>query len=135
MAVDPRELVRLALRVAADKHGENLRVLDVGKNLQVTDYFVLITAQNRRQAQAICAAIDYETKHAGVTKPRIEGYAGGWWILLDFDEIVIHVFQSDARAYYNMEQLWADADDCTESFLQDSAEASRTSADPERASE
>ena len=86
-----RDLIRQALAIARDKHGGELRVLDVSAGLSITDYFVLVTAQNRRQAQAICSGIDREMKQAGVPKARIEGYQVGWWILLDFDEVVIHV--------------------------------------------
>jgi ribosome-associated protein len=111
-----QELIRHALAIARDKHGGDLRVLDVSEGLSITDFFVLVTAQNRRQAQAICAAIDKEMKHAGVPKARIEGYSAGWWVLLDFDEVVIHIFQSDARAFYNLDELWADAKDLSSDF-------------------
>lgn len=111
------DLIRKAVEIALDKKGTDLRVLDVAKGLSITDWFVLVSADSRRQAQAIASAIDIEMKHAGVPKAKIEGHADGWWILLDFDEVVIHVFQSEARAFYDLEQLWADAQDRTKSYL------------------
>ena len=110
------ELIQRAIEIAAEKKVEDIKVLDVGGNLTITDYFVLITVQNRRQAQAISSAIDYEMKHAGVPKASIEGQQGGWWVLLDYDSVVIHVFQAEARKFYDLDQLWADSADRTEEF-------------------
>ena len=111
------DLIHNAIRIALDKKGEGIRVLNVAKGLSITDWFVLISANSRRQAQAIASAIDIEMKHAGVPKAKIEGRADGWWILLDFDEVVIHVFQDEARAFYDLEQLWADAEDRSARFV------------------
>ncbi|MFQ5504403.1 MAG: ribosome silencing factor [Planctomycetota bacterium] len=111
------ELIRHALRIALEKKGANLRVLDVARALAITDMFVLITVQNRRQAQAICSGIDVEMKHAGVAKARIEGHDAGWWVLLDYETVVIHIFQAEAREFYDFDALWADMEDLTEEFL------------------
>jgi ribosome-associated protein len=110
-------LICKALEIAIEKKGERLRVLDVSRGLAITDYFVMVSAQNRRQAQAIASGIDHEMKQAGRQKARIEGYEGGWWVLVDFDDIVVHVFQDEARAFYDLDQLWADAKDLTDEFL------------------
>ncbi len=114
--MESTELIQRAIEIAAEKRGEDIKVLDVGKNLTITDYFLLITVQNRRQAQAICSAIDYDMKHAGVPKASIEGQQSGWWILLDYDTVVIHVFQAEARKFYDLDQLWADSGDRTGEF-------------------
>lgn len=129
--MDTKELIGRVLEIAVDKHGQDIRVLDVSENLSITDYFVLITSQNRRQSQAICAAIDTEMKHAGVPKARIEGYQAGWWVLLDFDEIVIHIFQGEARDFYDLERLWADAEDHSSSFLADLPRPAESPRDPD----
>lgn len=115
--MDTQQLTQRAVEIALEKKAEKLRVLDVSSNLAITDYFVLCTAQNRRQAQAICAGIDIEMKHRKVPKARIEGYSTGWWILLDFDVVVVHVFLEEARDFYDLDQLWADSKDATEEFL------------------
>lgn len=111
------DLIRRAVAIAIDKKGSDIRVLDVAKGLSITDWFVLVSADSRRQAQAIASAIDIEMKHAGVPKASIEGRPDGWWILLDFDEVVIHIFQDEARSFYDLEQLWADAKDKSAKFL------------------
>ncbi len=112
-----KDFIRRVVDIAIDKKGESIRVLDVLSGFSITDYFVLISAQNRRQAQAICSAIDVDMKHGGVPKARIEGYQAGWWVLLDYDEVVVHVFQEEAREFYNLEELWADAEDRTSEFV------------------
>lgn len=114
--VESTDVVRRVIEIALDKKGENVKVLDVSERIQIADYFVICTVQNRRQAQAICSEIDYEMKHAGVPKARIEGFDSGWWVLLDYDIVVIHVFQEEARDYYELEALWADATDITGEF-------------------
>ncbi|PIE23935.1 MAG: ribosome silencing factor [Planctomycetota bacterium] len=114
--VDSELLVTRAIQIAHDKKAENVKVLDVSERIQIADYFVICTVQNRRQAQAICSEIDYEMKHSKVPKARIEGFDSGWWILLDYDIVVIHVFHEEARDYYDLESLWADATDITERF-------------------
>jgi ribosome-associated protein len=119
--VDAHELINRAIAIVYDKKGEHVRVLNVADNLSITDYFVLVSAKNRRQAQAICSAIDIEMKGLGVPKARIEGAQAAWWALLDFDQVVIHVFQEQAREYYDLDQLWADAADLTEQFAPDTS--------------
>ncbi|MCA8970900.1 MAG: ribosome silencing factor [Planctomycetes bacterium] len=121
------ELLRRAIEIAIDKKGLDIRVLDVAKGLSITDWFVLVTAESRRQAQAIASAIDTTMKHAGVPKARIEGHADGWWILLDFDTVVIHVFQDEARSFYALDKLWADAKDRTKDFVPAEAQRSNPS--------
>lgn len=117
LSMEPKELIQRALTIALDKKGENMRVLDVASNLTITDYFVLISVTNRRQAQAVCSTIDIEMKHLRVPKARIEGQREGWWILMDYDMVVIHIFQTEARDYYDLDQLWADATDLSQSFV------------------
>ena len=122
--VDTEQLVTRAIQIAHDKKAEDVKVLDVSERIQIADYFVICTVQNRRQAQAICSEIDYEMKHSNVPKARIEGFDSGWWILLDYDIVVIHVFQEEARDYYELEALWADATDISGKFASAASVAS-----------
>jgi ribosomal silencing factor RsfS len=80
--------------------------------------------------------VDIEMKHADVPKARIEGFDSGWWILLDYDIVVIHVFQEEAREFYELESLWADAKDVTQQFAAAFEGSGREpSADPEPSSD
>ncbi len=73
------------------------------------DWFVLMTADSERQAGAIADAIDEKLKAAGQTKVGSEGYSGGRWVLIDYGDVVAHVFGREARQFYDLEGLWADA--------------------------
>ncbi len=115
--MEPEDIVRRAVEIAAEKKGEDLKVLDVSTNLGITDYFVLVTADSRRQAQAIAAEIDTRLKHEAQKKARIEGFGEGWWVLLDLDSVVVHVFQREARDFYRLDDLWAEAADRTGDFV------------------
>lgn len=91
---------------------EDIAVLDVSGPLAIVDYFVIATVRNTRQAQAIARELDLEVKH---TRGRRKRNVGGLetedsnWVLLDFDDVVVHLFLPEARAYYGLESLWADA--------------------------
>ncbi len=115
--MEHEELIENCLFLALDKKAEDPKILDMVESLNITDHFLVVSAENRRQAQAIASSLDVEMKHAGVPKARIEGYSDGWWILMDFDSLVVHIFQSEAREYYGLDRLWADAKDETELYL------------------
>jgi len=115
--VEDKEILETAVRIAQDKKGEEIRILDVSANLGITDFFLFVSVNNRRQAQAICGEIDTTMKRQGVPKAKIEGYQEGWWILLDFDTVVIHIFQEEARRFYDLDNLWGDSIERTKDFL------------------
>lgn len=96
--------------VILDKKGHDLVVIEVDKVSSLTDYLVVATVDNSRQLQAIAAEI--ETKMKGENAPRlgVEGVEQGWWVLLDFGDVIVHLMQEEARRYYDIEQLWADGD-------------------------
>ena len=116
--MEHEELIERCLELALDKKAEEPKILDMVESLNITDHFLVVSAQTRRQAQAIASSLDVEMKHAGVPKARIEGYSDGWWILMDFDSLVVHIFQSEAREYYGLDRLWADAKDETALYLE-----------------
>jgi ribosome-associated protein len=101
-------LARRVAAIAEDKKGTDLAILDVEALVGYADFFVLATGSNRRQVQAIADAVDAEVKASG-SRPRVEGYASGWWVLLETGGVILHVFQEDARAFYGLDHLWADA--------------------------
>ena len=102
-----RECALIAARAAHDKKALNI---DVRELISVTDYFVIATASNSRQVNAIIDNIEEDVRRKGGMKPtHREGGAGGMWTLLDYGEFVVHVFQPEARDYYRLEELWNDA--------------------------
>jgi ribosome-associated protein len=98
----------LAAKIAQDKKGFNLSVLDVEGKCSYADAIVIASATSERQARAIADAIEGAMKDAGGGRPIFTGGSGGW-ALLDFGDVVVHVFLEDARAYYELDQMWSEA--------------------------
>jgi ribosome-associated protein len=96
-------------RAALDKKAEDVLVLDVRGLTSYADYFVLATADSDRQAGAIADHVDQKLKEQGASKVGVEGYESGRWILIDYGDVVAHVFNREARGFYDLEGLWADA--------------------------
>lgn len=105
----------LALRIAQllhDKQATQIAILDVSGQLVIADYFLLGTVKNTRQAQALARELDGEMKRARGHRRRNTGgmeSEDSNWVLLDFDDVVVHLFLAEARAYYSLEDLWADS--------------------------
>lgn len=119
--VGPRALMRgahtdtqqkslLAAGAASAKKGEDIVLIDVGDILAVTERFVICSAASDRQVRAIVDEVMKRMRIEAGCKPRsIEGLDDATWVLLDYDDVVIHVFRSETRAYYELERLWSDA--------------------------
>jgi iojap-like ribosome-associated protein len=103
-----RETLRLAAAAADDKGGEDLVALDVSGPLPLADIFLLVTGRNERNVVAIAGEIEDRLAESGVKTLRREGRAEGRWILLDFGDVVVHVFHEEDRMYYGLERLWKD---------------------------
>jgi ribosome-associated protein len=102
------ELVKVAAAAADSKQGEDLVALDVSGPLPLTDVFLLVTGRNERNVVAIAGEIEDKMIEAGAKPLRREGRQEGRWILLDFGDIVVHVFHEEDRMYYSLERLWKD---------------------------
>ena len=103
-----RELLSVAALAADAKQGEDLVALDVSGPLPLTDIFLLVSGRNERNVQAIAAEIEDKLIAAGSKPLRREGRAEGRWILLDFGDLIVHVFHEEDRMYYSLERLWKD---------------------------
>ncbi len=103
-----RELLQTAALAADSKQGEDLVGLDVSGPLPLTDIFFLVTGRNERNVQAIAGEIEDKLLEVGAKALRREGRAEGRWILLDFGDLVVHVFHEEDRMYYSLERLWKD---------------------------
>ena len=120
---DPIESrVRLAVAAALDKKAFDLDVLSVGDLTSIADYFILTSAGNERQAQAIADAVLERLREELQVKPLlVEGTTPGRWILLDFGDFIVHVFTEDCRRFYGLERLWGDAPNVTADFTEEPA--------------
>jgi len=105
-----REIALLAVDYALDKKGIDLKLLDVRELSSLTDYLLLVSGRSDRQVQAIAENIRTEFKHQHDTLPlAIEGMDQGRWVLLDYGELMVHVFQQPVREFYDLEGLWSEA--------------------------
>jgi len=98
-----------AARAAAEKQGADITVLDVRSLIVITDYFVIASAGTDRQAKTIVEEVERSLRSVGAKPVRREGETEGIWILLDYVDIVVHVFREEERELYNLERLWGDA--------------------------
>ena len=99
----------LAARVARDNKGRDIVVLDMRKITPIYDYFILSTGNSRRQIRTIAEETDRELNAVGDRRLGIEGYEASRWILQDYGDIVVHVFEPGARSFYELEELWTEA--------------------------
>ena len=102
--------VMIAARAADSKKATDILIQDVRELVGITDFFVIVTAQNNREISAVLDAIEEaEIKEAGVKPFSVEGAQEGFWALQDYGDFVVHVFQPEGRDYYRLEEIWNDA--------------------------
>ena len=99
----------IAAKMAIDKKAENVKVLDLSGISGFTDYFVISSGTSDRQVQAIADSVKHALGDEGVRPLATEGYAEGRWVLMDFGDIVVHIFLDALREYYDLETLWSEA--------------------------
>jgi ribosome-associated protein len=105
------ELATAAAQTAQDNRGQDVRILDLRKQTPMFDYFVIATGTSRRQLHAMSEEIDHKLEdEMRDRRIGIEGYDESRWIILDYGNVVIHLFDDETRQYYRLEELWADAE-------------------------
>ena len=100
------ELVAYAVTAMEDKKGTEISVIDISKVSVVAEYFMLVSGTN--QKQTLADEIEEKLAKHEVFPRQKEGYTGGTWILLDYQDVVIHIFNGEDRRFYNLERIWAD---------------------------
>ncbi|HEY2847661.1 MAG TPA: ribosome silencing factor [Pyrinomonadaceae bacterium] len=106
--LDPE--VKLAIECAAEKKALDMRVLDLRDIASFTEFFIICSGTNQRQVQAIADEIEERLKKELQTRPvRIEGYNSAEWLLMDYGDFIVHIFNKEAREFYDLERLWRDA--------------------------
>jgi ribosome-associated protein len=106
---EPRALALAAADAAASKKAVDIRILELGTLLAITDYFVLASASNERQLDTVVEEVERQLKAAGTSPRRREGTKDTGWMILDYGDIVVHAFTTEQRSFYNLERLWSDA--------------------------
>jgi ribosome-associated protein len=107
--VQPLQLARTAARAIDDKKGEDIVIFAVGDVLAITEYFVISSASNRRLVRTLVEGVEEDVRtRFGRSPLRVEGLAETQWVLMDYGDIVVHVFSDEMRAYYEIERLYRD---------------------------
>ncbi|HEU5370064.1 MAG TPA: ribosome silencing factor [Ktedonobacterales bacterium] len=107
--LEPAQIARLAVDVASDKKATDIVLLDIRGVSVIADYFVICTGANPRQIRAIASAIDEKLSEQGQPAFHREGAPDSGWLLLDFSDVIVHIFGPKEREYYRLERLWSNA--------------------------
>jgi ribosome-associated protein len=107
--LDSKKLAYRVTELIFAKKGYDVKILDLKNIISFADYFVICTADSDTQVKAIADEVDKTLKDAGIKYWHKEGYSALSWVLLDYVDVVVHIFKKEARLYYNLEKLWGDA--------------------------
>ena len=103
-----REMTKLAVTALEDKKAENIKIINIETVSTLADYFIIAGGSNRNQVQAMCDNVEETLGRAGYPECKIEGYASANWILMDYGDLVIHLFDEENRLFYDLERIWRD---------------------------
>ena len=103
-----KEMARKAFKALDDKKAKDVRILDISSVSVLADYFLIASGANKNQVQAMVDNVEEELHKAGFTPKQIEGYQTANWVLLDYGDIIIHVFDEENRLFYDLERIWRD---------------------------
>ena len=103
-----KELAKLAVKALDDKKGEDISIIDISEVSVVADYFIIAGGSNRSQIQAMADNVDEVIGKNGGSLRQMEGYESGNWILLDFTDVIVHIFDKENRLFYDLERIWRD---------------------------
>lgn len=105
----PKERAIEIANILDNKKGEDIKVLHIGDLTSIGDYFIVATGNSSTQVKALTDEVDRVLSAEGIEPKRIEGMSGSNWILMDYYEVIVHIFQKEAREFYQLEKLWGDA--------------------------
>ena len=103
-----KDILKTAYEAISDKKGENTRIIDISKVSVIADYFIVTNGSNVNQVQAIADSVEEKLLEAGVKLKQVEGNNNSGWILMDFGDVIVHVFSKEERFFYDLERIWSD---------------------------
>ena len=119
-----KEMTKLAIAALEDKKANDVRVIDIAGVSVIADYFVIASGSNTNQVQAMADSVREALGRAGHEPRQVEGYGSANWILMDYNDIIVHIFSDESRTFYDLERIWRDGkevsvgefetEDCTE---------------------
>ena len=109
----PKEMARIAYNALSDKKGEDVKIIDITGISVLADYFIIANGNSDSQVNALVDNVEEELHKAGYPLRQREGQASGSWVLLDFGDIIVHIFDKENRLFYDLERIWKDGKDIT----------------------
>ena len=106
--MNSNEITKLAITALEDKKAEDIKVIDISEVSVIADYFIIASGTNRSQIQALSDHVEETLGRAGVELKQMEGYDNANWVLLDFRDVIIHIFDKENRLFYDLERIWRD---------------------------
>jgi ribosome-associated protein len=103
-----KDYCKLAIEALEDRKAEDIKVIDINEISPVADYFIIADGNNQNQIQAMRDAVDEALSKAGLQIKQVEGNSASTWILMDYGDIVIHIFSKEDRLFYDLERIWRD---------------------------
>lgn len=120
---EPREMADIAVKALEEKKAIDIKVIDISHISTLADYFIIASGSNRSQVQAMADAVDEALDKTGVHARSTEGYQNANWILLDYGDIVVHLFDEENRLFYDLERIWRDGRVISPEALEDGSES------------
>lgn len=112
--MNAKEMAKLAVASLEDRKAVDIKVIDIEKISSLADYFIIASGSNRNQVQALADRVEEALSKQGVEPRNVEGYQGAHWILMDYGDIVLHIFDEENRLFYDIERIWRDGAEVTE---------------------
>ena len=117
--MNSKEITRRAIRALEEKKAENIEVIDISEVSVIADYFIIANGTNHNQNQALADSVEETIGRAGGNLKQVEGYDTANWILMDFLDVIVHIFDRDNRLFYDLERIWRDGRQIDLSEFQD----------------
>ena len=108
MSEESRKMAKLAVEALDDKKAEDIKVIDISKVSVIADYFVIASGSSNSQVTALVDNVEEKMHKAGYMQKQREGQNSGTWVLLDYGDVIVHVFDTESRSFYNLERIWSD---------------------------
>ena len=118
--ISQNEKLSTIVKALDSKRAEDIRIIEIGDLTIVADYFVIANGTSSTQTKALAEEVEFKMSQLGIEPNRTEGYQGATWVVLDYGDIIVHVFYKETRDHYNLERLWYDGKDIdVKQFLPD----------------
>ena len=103
-----KEMTRLAIQALEDKKGNDIQIIDIHEVSVIADYFIIASGSNPNQVKALADNVEETLGRAGYEPRQTEGYSTAAWILMDYNDIIVHIFSEEDRSFYDIERIWRD---------------------------